>query len=84
MVILFDSACPVKSSRRPFARGLARPERLPIGPSPEDSRWWAENSPSNRYGYEVVGPADLTDSEADRMAEEAEWFAAYERGLDLA
>ena len=69
MVILFNACVPVKS-RKSFGMGIARParERLPIGPTPAEAQWWAENSPANQYGYEVVGPTDCV---LDAMARDA-------------
>ena len=47
----------------PFGEGILRTPRFE--PSAADAQWWAENSPANATGYEVVGPSD---SETDFTA----------------
>lgn len=51
MTILFDATRPVKPTR-PFAQGLSSPRRATY--TAADAQWWAENSPANASGYEVV------------------------------
>ena len=69
MTILYDPRRSVNRNRT-FGLGVAKPaeRRLPVGPSVADAQWWAENAPSNRYGFEVFGPSD---AEMDRMARES-------------
>lgn len=79
MTILFDATKPVKPARKPFGIGLSRelPRRTRPEPTAADMQWWAANSPANRTGYDVIGPAD---SIIDQTAGEAAALTALEAG----
>jgi len=60
MTILCAFGTRVKAPRRaprPFAAGLERP-RLPVGPAPEDARWWAEVSNRGTRQYVTADEED--------------------------
>lgn len=57
MTTIFDSARPVKTTRKPFARGLkAAPVRQPY--TAADLAWAAANLNASSRDYVVTGPAD--------------------------
>lgn len=67
MQTIYDSTRKVKpATRRPFALGVARPNRERRAPfTASDAAWWTQNAPSNRTGFEVLG---LADSRWDALA----------------
>jgi hypothetical protein len=73
MTIVFDSTHTVKPST--FALGLAtaRPERRKPYTA-ADQQWWAENSPTRDFGYEVLeaGPAPICGGSPER-----DWDSLY-------
>lgn len=83
---IFASAAPMASDDESrHGRIDAEPTRSPRRkssscPTPEDAQWWAENSPANAFGYEVVG---YSDAMADRLAGESEALDFAEKGLAI-
>lgn len=84
MSILFDSARPVKSSRRPFGVGIfsRRPVRSPVGPSEADRAWAAYELNKDCRDYDIIATAE--DRRMERLAEESAEMDLVCRGFVFA
>lgn len=82
MTTLYPAPAAVKSPRRMFALGLAKPDRECIAPyTAADREWAAAHLNASAADYAVEGPADFL---LDEMAAESAAFDAYMAGLSFA
>ncbi len=82
MTTLYPAPAAVKSPRRMFALGLAKPNRERVAPyTAADLAWAAAALNADATDYAVEGPADFV---LDLMAAESAAFDAYVAGLSFA